>query len=397
MPRHTSKSRVLALSLAASLALLAGCSTNRAGHTNANSTASSNTSQTSKAQSVDIIAKLPTMPGNIAVSRDSRIFVSQHPFGNPTFRVVEVKPDGSQMPFPTTAWSAAPAADGTGIAAIIGIEVDQRNRLWMLDAGGPTTPPKLLAWDLTANTMVVNINLAAAAVAESFMQDFAVDLTRNHVYIADIGGIDPSLSQKPAIVVVNLANGTARRVLENHPALRAENVDMIVEGQPVQVKRPDGTIFRPRAGINPITIDATDTNVYFGSMNGTAIWRVPAAALADTNSPDLASRVQRWGTKGVSDGFNIDQEGNVYVTDLNTSTISVALAGEPRSAGYVPLTSAGSVLRWPDGVSFGGDGNLYIVVNQLHKSATLNAGIDATTPPYIIARTKPLGPALLGR
>jgi sugar lactone lactonase YvrE len=378
------RTAMIALSSLA-VALLAGCAAD-----------ATRVAAKSAPHTVEVVAYVPTMPGNIAVSRDNRIFLSQHPFGNPTYRVMELLPDGTQKPFPTPAWSGAPNAEGVGIAAIIGIEVDQRNRLWMVDAGGPT-PPKLIAWDLSRDALAYNISLASAAVAESFMQDLAIDTKRDHVYLADIGGIDPQAPQKPAIVVVDLKTGTARRVLEGHSALRAEDVDMIVEGQPVQVKRGDEGVFRPRAGINPITIDAGNEYVYFGSMNGTTIWRVPAKKLADASSTDLAASVERWGSKGVSDGINIDRRGNVYVTDLNTSSIGVALAGEKKSGGYVTLTDAAGVLSWPDGVSFGGDGYLYIAVNQLHRSSTLNAGVDATKPPFIIARVKPLGPALLGR
>lgn len=349
---------------------------------------------------VEVVARVPTMPGNIAVSRNNRIFLSQHPFGNPTFRVVELNRDGTQTPFPTPQWSSAPEpGSDVGISGIIGIEVDQRDRLWMLDIGSATSPPKLVAWDLNRNTLAQRVDLASVWNVQSFMQDLAIDLTRNHAYIADIGGIDPNAAQTPAIVVVNLATGATRRVLESHPALKAEDLDMLIEGKPVQIKRDDGSIFRPRVGINPITIDAKDQYVYFGSMTGTAIYRVRAELLADAaQSPDaLGSSVELWGTKGISDGFNIDQAGNVYVTDLTTNSIRVALAGEPKSGGYVPLTESSPSLSWADGVSFGGDGMLYATVNQLHRSAALNAGTDETKPPFTIVRLRPNGTALLGR
>lgn len=374
-----------------SVIAISGCAASRTGR---------ESTLTAPTSTVELVARVPTMPGNIAVSRTNRIFLSQHPFGSPTFRVVELNRDGTQTPFPTTDWASEPRpGSDVGISGIIGIEVDQRDRLWMLDAGSASSPPKLVAWDLGRNTLAHNIDLASAGNPQCFMQDLAIDLTRNHVYIADIGGIDPAGPQTPAIIVVNLATGEARRVLEAHPALKSEDIDMVIDGKPVQVKRPDASLFRPRVGINPISIDAQDRYVYFGSMTGTAIYRVPAELLANskTSAATLAGSVQRWGKKGISDGFNIDQQGNVYVTDLTTSSIRVALAGEPTSRGYVPLTDSPALLSWPDGVSFGGDGMLYAAVNQLHRSATLNGGTDETKPPFTIVRMRPRGSALLGR
>jgi hypothetical protein len=40
---------------------------------------------------------------------------------------------------------------------------------------------------------------------------------------------------------------------------------------------------------------------------------------------------------------------------------------------------------------------LYGVANQLHRSATLNAGTDATQPPFLIFRITPLADGVVGR
>ena len=58
---------------------------------------------------------------------------------------------------------------------------------------------------------------------------------------------------------------------------------------------------------------------------------------------------------------------------------------------------ANSRLSWVDAFSFGPDGYLYTVVNQLHRSAVLNGGEAATIPPYLILRFKPLATGTTGR
>ncbi len=52
---------------------------------------------------------------------------------------------------------------------------------------------------------------------------------------------------------------------------------------------------------------------------------------------------------------------------------------------------------WVDAFSFGADGNYYVVTNQLHLSAPLNGGKNASKPPFQIWKFKPLAPGRVGR
>jgi hypothetical protein len=54
-------------------------------------------------------------------------------------------------------------------------------------------------------------------------------------------------------------------------------------------------------------------------------------------------------------------------------------------------------LCWPDAISAGPDGFMYVTVNKLHRTAPLNAGKDESEPPYYIIRFQPLGAAVVGR
>ena len=54
-------------------------------------------------------------------------------------------------------------------------------------------------------------------------------------------------------------------------------------------------------------------------------------------------------------------------------------------------------LSWIDAFSFGPDGYLYTVANQLHRTEVLNAGKDATRPPFLILRFRPLADGTPGR
>lgn len=343
----------------------------------------------------ETVARLDQTPGNVAVSGDGRIFASLHPFGEPELRVVEVLPGGETRAFPP-GWSGPPDAEGRGIASIIGIECDTQGRLWMLDIGGPDSGPKLVAWDLRTDALHQVIELGSVARPASFMQDLAVDVIRNRVYIADaaLGGVNATTG-RPAIVVVDLVSGSVRRVLEGHPSVMPEDVDIIVEGRPTLLAgEAGGAAVRPRLGINPIELGPNGSVLYWGAMNGTSVWRVRTELIADPRTPAsaLSGAVVRHGDKPVSDGFGVDVQGNLYITDLGANAIGVT-----RPDGRYVALRGNRELLWPDGLSGGPDGYIYVTVNQLHRHAAINGGVDATEPPFEIVRFRPLAPSVVGR
>ena len=336
------------------------------------------------------VVLLQQAPGNIAVTVDGRIIVSQHQFYDPVYRVVKVLADGTTRPFPNKAWSSAPGPDGRGMVAVLGLRADAAGVVWMLDNG--SKPPRLIGWDLAQDDIAKIIAIPPPAAAEaSFLNDFALDTANGAVYIADFG-------QGPrggAIVVVDLDTGQARRVLAGHPLTSAEDVRMVVDGRPVRMRGADGQVFEPRVAVNPITIDALFEWVYFGAMNGTSLYRVRTADLRDPDLSEeaLAKRVERFGPKPVSDGISMDGAGNVYITDVEASGIGVT-----RPDGrYELLFSDKERLSWPDAISAGPDNNMYVAVNKLHLSAKLNAGENESQPPYYIIRFPALAPTFVGR
>ncbi len=338
----------------------------------------------------EVVALLQQAPGNIAITHGGRIIVSQHQFQDPVYRVVEVLDDGTTQPFPNEAWASAPGADGRGMVAVLGIRADPAGLVWMLDNG--SRPPRLIGWDLNADQLAKIIPIPPPAAPEaSFLNDFALDPLNRAAYIADIG----QGARGGALVVVDLNTGQARRLLAGHQLTGAEDVSMVIDGRPVRMRGPDDQVFEPRVAINPITIDALSEWVYFGAMSGTVLYRVRAADLRDASLSEaaLAARVERFGRKPVSDGISIDGAGNVYVTDVEASGIGVIRPdGE-----YQLLFADKEKLSWPDAISAGPDNNMYVAANKLHLSAKLNAGENASAPPYYIIRFPALAPTVIGR
>nr|MDJ0875900.1 L-dopachrome tautomerase-related protein [Desulfobacterales bacterium] len=155
-----------------------------------------------------------------------------------------------------------------------------------------------------------------------------------------------------------------------------------------------GSEIRPRVGINPIAIDKKGEWLYYGPMHGRSMYRIRTADLrnGELAPDDLAVRAERWSDKPICDGISIDNAGNVYLGDLANNAIGVI--GPDRR--YQQLI-ADPRLSWVDAFSYGADGYLYAVVNQLHRSAVLNGGESATKPPYLIVKFKPLSGGTIGR
>ena len=230
---------------------------------------------------------------------------------------------------------------------------------------------------------------APIAPKDAFVNDFTVDSRHNRIFI-----VDPAGGANAAFIVVDLGTGAARRVLEGHPSVVPEKVDLIIDGRPIQVKDAAGHLVRPRIGVDPVTEDLQNEWVYFGPMHGSSLYRIKAADLADEglDAKTLGQKVERYSAKPICDGISIDKDNNIYLGDLPENAIGVI---KPDRS-YIRLAQS-TELSWVDSLSFGPEDKLYAVVNQLHRSAALNAGEALSKPPYLLIEVKALAAGLPGR
>lgn len=343
------------------------------------------------APALEQVALLEQGPGNITVTPEGRILVSLHQFFSPRYPVAELTHQGALVPFPNQVWSGGDVRSGIALDSVLGIQSDRTGIVWMLDNGMRSgVTPKLVGWNSRHDKLARVIYLPPPVTPENaFVNDLAVDERHDAVYIADpAGGVNA------ALIVVDLTTGLARRVLEGHRSVVPEDLDLVIDDTPVQVKRPDGSVARPRVGVNPIALDVKGEWLYFGPMHGTSLYRLATRDLLDPvlDPEALAMRVERYGDKPICDGISIDTAGNVYVTDVGSNALGV-IDGD----GRYRILVADARLSWPDAFSFGPDGYLYTVANQLHRTAVLNAGSAAVEPPYRVFRLRPLAPGVPGR
>jgi sugar lactone lactonase YvrE len=343
-------------------------------------------------QPYEIRARLDAAPGNITVTFDGRVIISLHQFYGPPYSVAELGGNGSLTPFPNTQFNdRTERTHDFRLDSVLGIRADREGIVWMLDNGlRSQVVPKLVGWDAKRNALYRVIELPPPVTTpDAFVNDFAIDPKHNAIYIAD-----PAGGSDAALIIVDLNTNRTRRVLQGHHSVIPEPVDLIIDGRPVQIKKEDGTIHRPRLGVNPITIDTKNAWVYFGPMSGLSLYRVRAEDLANDQLSEvmLEGRVQRYSSKPICDGISIDQSNNIYLGDLAANAIGVITPDRK----YTRLAQS-SDLSWVDSFSFGLQGELYAVVNRLHQSAVLNAGEGLSKPPYFVLRVKAYDNGVPGR
>lgn len=123
--------------------------------------------------------------------------------------------DGKPVAYPNAAWNAwKTGEDAAGaFVGVNAIRIGPDGALWVLDKGTDSfgaSPlpggPKLVRIDLATDTVARVYPLDAATTARSFVDDFRFNGTR--VYLTDAG--------QPGLIVLDLATGKLRRVLDGH-------------------------------------------------------------------------------------------------------------------------------------------------------------------------------------
>jgi len=314
------------------------------------------------------IARSDKLWTGVAVSREGRIFVN-YPRWSPetSISVAELSPTGEAKPYPDPDWNQwnPELNPAEHFICVQSVYIDSDNFLWVLDPANPLFQgvveggAKLLKIDLSSNQVIQKIVFNSTTTpVNSYLNDMRVDVERNFAYLTDSG--------LGAIVVVDLSSGKSRRILQNHPSTRAEDITLNIEGVTLNMKvHSDGLALTP------------DKNyLYYQALSGRRLYRIATRFLREPALTEsyLSEKVEFVTESGASDAIEFDQQENLYLTSLELNAIR-----RYTPAGKIEMVIQDSSLKWPDSFSITPDGTVYVTTSQLHLG-------NSRTEPYKIFR-----------
>jgi sugar lactone lactonase YvrE len=296
----------------------------------------------------------------VAVSKEGRIFVNYPRWSNDVpVSVAELK--GNQViPYPDGSWNQWKAGQypKKQWVCVQSVYVDGKNNLWVLDPASPhmkgvvADGPKLVKFDLNTNMPMQTYSFDRTVAPEkSYLNDVRIDLQHNIAYITDSG--------LGAIVVLNLADGTARRLLADHPSTKAEDTKIVINGQTWE---RDGK--NPKINSDGIALDPRNQTLYYQALTGRTLYSVPVAALLDKKlTPEqLGQKVTKVTPNVVVDGIEFGVDGKLYLSSIEDYSIKRLALPSKRIEGVMNDAR----LVWPDSFARGSGSSMYVTTSQIH-------------------------------
>lgn len=309
----------------------------------------------------------------ITTTPSGRKFVVIQPLTAKQPQVAEIT-TGEPIAYPNAAWNGRkPSEDGSiRFVGVNSLRVGPDGMLWVVDRGAPgigkaLVPggPKLIRIDLANNKVTRIYDLSTVVQGKSFVDD--VRFNGKHAYLTDAG--------RPAIIVLDLETGNARRILENHPSTVAHR-PLTAEGK--QLRDSEGKPIIIHA--DQLEVSADGKWLFYQPCTG-PMSRIETRYLDDpTLTPDALDRnVQSFADTPSTGGTAIDANGTIYSSDTNRSRI-LKIAED----GSISTLIADPRLAWVDAMWIDDSGKLWMPAAQLNRVAGLNDSVDAVYWPVTV-------------
>jgi sugar lactone lactonase YvrE len=317
----------------------------------------------------------------ITVASDGRIFVN-FPYWSDahSVSVAQLGEKSALTPYPDSNWNSNEGPVDRRFICVQSVVADDQDALWVLDPasvkfeGVVSGGAKLVKIDLKTNKVVQDIVFPdSVAPKKSYLNDVRIDTEKGFAFITDsgIGGL----------VVVDLKNGQARHVLQNHPSTKAEpSVTLNIEG----VKLVDPKTGEPvHIHSDGIAYDKGGGFLYYQALTGRTLYRIPALDLENISlsDADLAKRIETVATVPAADGLAF-RNGSIYSTAIEQD----AIVRIDLTTKQLQVVAKDTRLKWPDTLSFGPDGSLYVTNSQIHLTPRFNHGVSKITESFGVFR-----------
>jgi sugar lactone lactonase YvrE len=287
--------------------------------------------------------------------------------------VAEVLANGNIRPFPNEAWNEWRNARKDELSprdhwvCVQSVVADFRGNVWVLDPAAPAVNfivpggPKLVRIDLATNRVAQNIGFDESVAPQgSYLNDVRFSPDGKFAFITDSGA-------RGALVVVDLASGKARRVLDGHPTTQPKKgLVVTTDGKPL--RRPDGRGVEFAA--DGIALSNDGRFLYWQALTGDTLYRIPTSVLETRGlaGQDVSGSVESFGINGVSDGLWIALgTESIYITSVEDNSIKVRNLAEGPGAPRRTVVQDPR-LRWPDTFTQSPDGTIYVTTSRIQDS-----------------------------
>ncbi len=313
----------------------------------------------------------------VTVTPDGRRFVNFPRWTDDApVSVAELTADGALHPYPNAEWNAWRNAKASQMSVadhfvcVQSVVADGHGHLWVLDPGAPGNEkilpgaPKLVRVDLDTNRVGKVIPMPPDVALEgTYLNDIRFSPDGGTGYITDSG-------TRGAIIVVNLTDGSAFRALDGHPSTQMEkDVTVTIAGKPL--RRPDGR--QPAFAADGIAISRDGKTLFFQALTGRTLYAIDTDRLRPgVSEADRAAAVRKVATTNVADGLWMSSRGVLYVTSPGDSSVKRVVGDHTETVVSDPR------LRWPDTMSEGPDGRLYVTASHIQDTDWFVAGAPAS-------------------
>ncbi len=311
----------------------------------------------------------------VTATADGRVFVGFPGADNkPGPELEELSPDGKGHAFPDAAWNQP--ANGNPAHAFVrvnSVRVGPDGALWVIDAGAPGIgkpavhgAARAFRIDLKTNQVSRVYALDAAAKPLSYIDD--IRFHGRTAYLTDAGD--------PALVVLDLDSGAARRVLEGDRST-TDARPMYADNR--KLVKPDGSDLLVHA--DQLEVSPDGGYLYYQPASG-MLSRIETRWLDDAALPpaELAGHVDAgWVDTPTTGGTAIAADGTIYLSDTKLRRI---LRITP--AGQVSTLVADPRLVWSDAMWIDDAGFLWIPETAQNLTPGFNHGrMEARYPVWI--------------
>lgn len=256
-------------------------------------------------------------------------------------------------------------ANPDGLKAVLGLEIDRNDVMWILDQGqiaGAMQPgdAKLILWDIKANKEIQRYVFpdAQASTKCSFLNDVAVDNDSGFAYITDSGIFCNPL--QGGLIVYDSKTNTARRVLDQTKFTNNDpNFFFDIGDRTVLQNGPMLT------GADGIALSGDKKTLYWTNLTGHTLYSIKTAVLRDPSRSE--AEIENAITPVLAlpsntDGMTADRDGNLYLTALQMD----GLMKYDTKTGQLSRFVHNPEMQWQDTLAWGPDGALYFVTNHLN-------------------------------